>query len=246
MRAASAASLRHDRAAVAQRAEILGRIEAERAARRRSCRPAVRPRWRGAPGTRPRRCARWWRDGDALERVHVGGLAVEMHRQDRARARRDRGRGRVRIERQPLGIDVGEHRPRAGHHDGERRVGRRERRRDHLVARADVERAQDQRDRVGAGADADGVRAPAGGRELALRTPRLPGRARTSRWRSRDRSPPCTAAASSPGSSALNGIVMRRRYRRIEVAIEVLAVERERARKPFAQRHGRRPAGRRA
>ena len=72
------------------------------------------------------------------------------------------------IDRQARRIDVGEHRPRAGHHDGERGVGGRQRRRDDLVAGADAERAQDQRDRVGAGADADGVRGAGRRGELAL------------------------------------------------------------------------------
>ena len=73
--------------------------------------------------------------GDRFERVHVGWLSVEMHGQDRARARRDRRRRCRGIEREALGIDVGEHRARPGHHDGKRRVGRRERSGNHLVAR---------------------------------------------------------------------------------------------------------------
>ena len=72
------------------------------------------------------------------------------------------------IERHPLRIDVGEHRPRAGHHDRQRRVRRRERRGDHLVAGADPERAERDGERIGAGADADRVRRGAGRGELAL------------------------------------------------------------------------------
>ena len=60
--------------------------------------------------------------------------------------------------RQPRRVDVGEDRPRAHHHHRQRRIGRRQRRRDHFVAGPDIERPQNQRDRVGAGADADGVR----------------------------------------------------------------------------------------
>ena len=71
---------------------------------------------------------------------------------------RDRGLGRRRVERQAIGIDVGEHRRGAGHHDRQRGERRGERRRDHFVARTDAERAQRQRERVGARADADGVR----------------------------------------------------------------------------------------
>ena len=62
------------------------------------------------------------------------------------------------VERQSLGIDVREHRTSARHHDRHRRVGGRQRRGDDLVAGADAERAKDQRERVGAVADADGVR----------------------------------------------------------------------------------------
>ena len=54
---------------------------------------------------------------------------------------------------------------------------------------ADVERAQHQRDRVGAVADADGVRARRWRRRTRPRTPRPRGRARTSRARARARSP---------------------------------------------------------
>ena len=112
------------------------------------------------------------------------------------------------IERQPLGIDVGEHRPRAGHHHRQRGVGGGKRRRDHLVAGADVERAENQRDRVGAGADADRVRALARRSELAprsldLRAEHEPAAGDDAVDRGVD------AARSSPGVSALNGITRR-------------------------------------
>ena len=74
----------------------------------------------------------------------------------------------ARIHRQSLGIDVGKDRTRAGHHHRQRGVGRRQRRGDHFVAGADVEGAEDQRDRIGAGADADRVRHAAGGGEFAF------------------------------------------------------------------------------
>ena len=106
--------------------------------------------------------------GDALDRQHVRGLSIEVHGHDRARARSDRGGGRIGIEGEAVRIDVGKDRPGAGHHDRQRRVGRGERRRDHLVAGADVERSKRQRDRIGAGTDADGVSRAHRGGEFGL------------------------------------------------------------------------------
>ncbi len=105
---------------------------------------------------------------DARDRGHVGRLAVEVHRQDRAGARADALGNPIGIDGGALRIDVGEHRPCAGHHDRQRAVRRRQRRRDHFIAGADPERAQDQRDRVGARADADGVRGAGRGGEFLL------------------------------------------------------------------------------
>jgi hypothetical protein len=104
--------------------------------------------------------------GDALDRGHVRRLPVHVHRDNRARARTDRAFHLSRIEGQAIGVDVRKHRPRARHHHGERGVRGRQRCRDHLVARADAERAQDERNRVGAGADADAVPRAHRGRKL--------------------------------------------------------------------------------
>ena len=78
-----------DRAAIAKRAEILGGIEAECSSHPdRADGPAA--------GGRQMRLAAVLDDGevvargDALDRGHVGGLAVQVDRQDRARARSDR------------------------------------------------------------------------------------------------------------------------------------------------------------
>ena len=95
--------------------------------------------------------------GDGFERAHVGRLAVEVHGHDCLGARRDGRFGRAWIKRQAIGINIRKDRTRTSHHHGERGVGRRQRRRDHLVAGTDVEGAQDQGDRIGARADADGV-----------------------------------------------------------------------------------------
>ena len=106
--------------------------------------------------------------GDRFDPRHVGGLAVQVHREDCAGARTDCPRRLVRIERQAIRIDVGEHRPCAGHHHGQRRIGGRQRRRDHLVARPNPEAAEDERNRVGSGPDADGVPGTHRRRELRL------------------------------------------------------------------------------
>ena len=101
-------------------------------------------------------------------RRHVGGLAIQVHRQDRARPGSNRARDLIRIEREAHRIDVREDRTRAGHHDRERRVRGRQRRGDDFVARADAERAQDERDRVGPCADAHGMRRAHRSRELGF------------------------------------------------------------------------------
>ena len=142
--------------AVAERAQILRRVEAEGA---RGADRADRPS-RGRSQMRlaavldereavPRR--------EALEGRHIGRLPVQVHGENRAGARPDRPGHLLGIEREPRRIDVGEHRPGADHHHGKGRVRRRQRRRDDLVAGPDPERSQDEGDRVGAGSDADGA-----------------------------------------------------------------------------------------
>ena len=83
--------VRDDRAAVAERAEVLRRVEAERARRRPSCRPAGPRTWSRCAWRSPRPPARLCRAAMARIGVHVGRLAVEVHRQDGRRPRRDRG-----------------------------------------------------------------------------------------------------------------------------------------------------------
>ena len=166
-RAASASSSRRQRATVAERAEILGRVETVGGG---CAKAADRTPFAG----RQVRLAAVFDDGEVVARgdlgdgAHVGRLTVEVHRHDRRSVRRH-GRGRcVRIERQAIGIDVGKNGAGARHHDRERRVRGRERRRDHLIARPDAKRAQRDRQRIGAGADAYGVGRLTGGRELVF------------------------------------------------------------------------------
>ena len=154
-----------DRAGIAQRAEVLGRIERQGASDpHRADRTAVAAR---------QVCLRAVLDhrqavalGDLQDRRHVGGLPVEMDGHDRDGAGRNRRGNRRRRQRQSIGIDIREHRPCAGHHDRQRGVGRRERAGHDLVAGADVERAQDEGERVGAGRHADRRRRARGLGEL--------------------------------------------------------------------------------
>jgi hypothetical protein len=106
--------------------------------------------------------------GDAADRAHVGRLAEQVHRHDRARARCDGAPTGVRVDRQRTRVHVDEDRPRADRHDshaGERCGQGRD---EHLVARADVEGAQAERNRVGAAGDADGEARPAGRGEFGF------------------------------------------------------------------------------
>ena len=86
--------------------------------------------------------------GDRVERRHVGRLAVEVHRQDRARARRRSPRSIARrVDRAAARGSMSANTGRApAIMIASADVRGRQRRRDHLVAGADAERAQDQRD----------------------------------------------------------------------------------------------------
>jgi hypothetical protein len=94
--------------------------------------------------------------GDCGNRRHVGGLTIEVHRNDRRRSRRHDGVDGARIDGQPDRIDIGEDRPRADHRDRQRRVCGRERRGDHLVTAADPDRPERDGERVGASTNSHG------------------------------------------------------------------------------------------
>ena len=103
------------------------------------------------------------------DRLHIGGLAVEMHRQHRGRATR---RGRIQrpferggVDRKPARLDIDQHRHGAGPLD--RGDGRNRRVRDgkDQIAGADAAGPQRQLDRVGAAAGADRVPGPEPGRK---------------------------------------------------------------------------------
>ena len=107
------------------------------------------------------------RQAEPLERREVGGVAEDVHRQQRRRALRDRRRGGVRVEVQRHRVDVGEHGPRALVHGHVGAGHERERARDDLVAVADAGRAQRQVQPGGAARD----RAARTARRRARRTP---------------------------------------------------------------------------
>ena len=149
--------VRRQRAAVAERRQVLGRIEAVSGRRAE--------RTHRAPLTgREVRLAAVLDDGEAVARGHahdgrhVRGLSVKVYGHDGRGARGDRGSGGGRIECEAARVDVGEHRSRPSRDDRQRRVGGRQRGRNHLGTRADVERAKRDGERVGSRADANGTR----------------------------------------------------------------------------------------
>jgi hypothetical protein len=156
-----------DGAPVAERPEVLRRVEGEGAERRdRAHRP---PAVEGAV-----RLAGVLEHGEAApvrefeNRLQVRGVPVEVHGHDRPRARGDRPRDGARVEVEGRGVDVHEHRPRARLHDGERGERGGERRRHDLVSGPRPERAQAEVERVGAVRHRDRVLRAEGPRELAL------------------------------------------------------------------------------
>jgi hypothetical protein len=107
------------------------------------------------------------RQAECLERGHVGRIAEDVHRQQRRGplGHRRRGGGGIEVERHR--VDVDEHRPGALVEDHVRRGHERERRRDHLVAIADADRADRQVEPGGPAGDGTGMRyAQAGGKRL--------------------------------------------------------------------------------
>ena len=154
-----------DGAAVAERAEIFCRIETECACSAdRADWASVRHRHVGLAAVLDHREVMPRRN--PFDRSHVGGLAVEMNRHDRAGPGSYGRNDAFRVDREANRIDVGEHGTRAGHHDRQGGVRCGERRGDHLIARPDAERAQHERDGVGAVADANGVRRASRGGEF--------------------------------------------------------------------------------
>ena len=141
-----------DGTGVAERAEILGWIEAERGrVSERADRSTVVLRAVGLGAV--------FQDLQAVasrslpDAVHVGRVAVEVHDQDRLCVWRDAAVDLARVKRVRRGVDVAEHRPSAGcHNRGHRRyagVGGHQ----HLVAALDAECLEADTQRVRSRAD---------------------------------------------------------------------------------------------
>jgi hypothetical protein len=102
------------------------------------------------------------------ELAHLAGPPREMDGDHGRGSRRDRGAHRRRIERQPTGQDIREHRHRTRVQDGVGCARKGDRRGDHLVSRSDPERAQHEMKAGGTGAHGDGVGGADGRREGLL------------------------------------------------------------------------------
>ena len=97
---------------------------------------------------------------DRQDRIHIGRLAVQVHRDYRLRSRRDLLLELLHVHQVGVGINVDEHDPRTRHLDGLRRRDEAVRNRDHFVARADAECPQRDVQRVGAVGDTNALRTP--------------------------------------------------------------------------------------
>ncbi len=163
-----------DRAAVAQRPEVLARVEAEGGGvAERARRPALVGGAVRLAGVLDDRQA--VSRGDLGERVHVHGLPVQVHGHDRGGARRDRGPDGCGVHETVALEAVHEDRRGAdvahGLGGGDERVGRD----DDLVAGPHARGDQRELHGVGARAHPDRVVAAAEGGEGLLELPPAPG-----------------------------------------------------------------------
>jgi hypothetical protein len=107
--------------------------------------------------------------GDFQDGLHVGGLAIKMHRHDGPSSRRDGLPQPLGIERARLGLDVHEHRRGADIADRPDRCDKRHRDGDDLVAWDEAEYLQRQMQRAGAAVDADAMANLAKSGEIPLK-----------------------------------------------------------------------------
>jgi len=107
---------------------------------------------------------------DRVDRVHIGGVAEQVNRDDAHCLRPDRGGHPPRIEAPGFGIDVHEHGRRVTKSHGIGCRHERGRRHDHLVAPPDAERGQGEVEGGGAVRAGHGVPRAAGGRKLPLKS----------------------------------------------------------------------------
>ncbi len=159
--------IRRERAGVAVSSQVLARIEAEGA--KRPDGPGAAPLVPGAVGLAGVLDHRQAVPGGDLEdRVHVGRLAVQVDGHDRPGAWRDGRFDQSRIDVVRARVDVDPDGRRAGERNCARAGDERSRRRDHLVARADVHRPHAQLERGHAGIQAHRVLRLAVGAKLAF------------------------------------------------------------------------------
>ena len=158
--------IRDQHPAVAQRAQVLRRIEAEGAGQREAAGPL-------APPDRAVRLAgildhlQSAVGGQRQDGLHVGDAAEQMHRDDRAGSRRDGGGHCIGVHR-AVGIAIDEHRARAHRKDGADGGDERVRLGDHVVASTYAGGAQRQLERRESGIDAHRIGRVAVRGELAL------------------------------------------------------------------------------
>ncbi len=108
------------------------------------------------------------RRGNGVDFIHVGALAIEADRHDGARAGRNRRRQLADIHVAGVGFDIDKHRLGADQCNDFGSGHERERRRDHLIARSDIQRHQRDQQRLRAAGHADAVRGADEARELLL------------------------------------------------------------------------------
>ena len=156
-----------DGAGVAERAQVLGGVEAERSDPRQ--RPHHAPFVSCAVGlTGVLDEGEAVVTGDLQERIEVGRVAVEVHGQEGLRPWRDRARDGLGRDVEGGGVDVGENRASAGGEDGEAGERGGEGRGHDLVAGADADRGEGELDRLRPARDPHRVLGAAGRGQLAL------------------------------------------------------------------------------
>ena len=146
--------IRDHSAAIAVRAHIFGRVEAERA--QMTDGPDLLPAVFGAV----RLGAIFDQQqvmlvGEGLQGIHISRAAIQMHNQDGAAAFADGVTSARRIQREASPVDIGEHGNGARAFDGGDAGHGRMRNGDNFVARPDAAGAQGQLEGVGAVGDAD-------------------------------------------------------------------------------------------
>lgn len=106
--------------------------------------------------------------GEPIERIHVGGLAGKMNRNERARAGRERGLDGLWVQVERVQFNVREHRNHVGFDHGGRGGEERVRRDDYFILGAQARGEETDAQGDGAIGDRDAVPAPMHGGEAVL------------------------------------------------------------------------------